>query len=682
MKLELAQPLALYLLVLTALGTVASAGYFSNSIMVAIVVAMLGSLFVPKEIRSELGASRVLGVVLVVLFAALGYDVVVRGGDVVGDASTFLVVVLVSRLYTGRTTVEARQILLLSLLVVLAGSALSTSFSFAPYFIGFIVCSVWALTTTQLEREVEARRKAGQPEASLQVRISGRYLLTTSLLSVVIFIQASAFFIAFPRLGIGYFRLAQRPSKQTVGYNDKVELGASGNIEESLNVVMRLEFENANQQASSLYFRGATLSEFDGRRWSRLSSGFSPLKMSADGLIHLRGRPDPHAISYKLAQEPSDIDSLVLPEQTTSFTLRRELGAPPIAGLRLVTSQGLDVIASRPPNIGLRVEGWLSPDTGVLPLRAPNEAETALPKSIDPRISELAKELAQGETATSVLAAKFMNHLHQFNYTTNLTAPPENTDPIAYFLFDTRAGHCEYFASALAVLLRTQGVATRLVSGYLGASYNRYGNYWFVTENRAHSWVEYFNPQLGWVRVDPTPPSGQPPTRTHISMLNEMLDVTRYRWNRYVLEFNLDTQLSAVKTVQQAMRDNKEGWKEAPQAVHQMWSEHRTTFLLTAVLLLLGWLYWLQRKIVRRKITAPTRLYRRYRKFVLGGNDSDTHTPIEVAAMARNRFPTLVDPINEMTEAYLQARFGGELQRVATMKRAWKQIRQAHSASR
>lgn len=679
MSLDLAQPLALYLLVLSALGTVASAGYFESSTMLVVMAAVVASWFVPLAIRRKLNTSKLLGFALVVLFGAVGYDIALRGADIVGGATSFLVVVLVSRLYTERTTHEARQILLMSLLVVLAGSALSISFGFAPYFIAFIVCSVWALTTTQLSKEVEIRRSAGQQDPGANVKVSGRYLLTTSVLSVLIFLQTSAFFLAFPRFGIGYFRLAQRQGKQSIGYNDKVELGSAGQIDENSAVALRLEFPDSKVNAALLYFRGATLSEFDGHRWSRLSNGMQQLRTSADGYIHMRGVPDPKAVSYRLFQEPSEVDSIILPEPTTSFMLRREPGTQPGMSMRLVTSQGLDVIASRPPTQAIKVEGWLSVDTGILPIREPLPVERFVPETIDPRVKTLADDLAGDRTATAEVAAVFMNYLRQNQtYSTSLSAPSVGVDPVTYFLFTSKAGHCEYFASALAVMLRTRGIPARLVSGYFGAAFNRYGNYWFVSENRAHSWVEYFNPKAGWVRIDPTPPSGQPPVRTQTTAFAEMLDVMRYRWNRYIIEFNLDTQIAAVRGVQQFMQENKSDWKEKPRAVGDFLLQHRMPFLVAALFALSGWLYWLRRSIVRRKITAPTRMYRKFARIVVGRDKVQSMLgPSEVARYGKELHPKAAPAIDRFTQAYLDARFGGELARTVEMREALREVKRA-----
>ena len=94
----------------------------------------------------------------------------------------------------------------------------------------------------------------------------------------------------------------------------------------------------------------------------------------------------------------------------------------------------------------------------------------------------------------------------RFTYTLNLTGKPGD-DPLAHFLFETRAGHCEYFASAMTIMLRTLGIPTREVNGFLPGEYNDLGGDYIVRASDAHSWVEVYFPGNGWMTFDPTPPA-------------------------------------------------------------------------------------------------------------------------------------------------------------------------------
>ena len=96
-----------------------------------------------------------------------------------------------------------------------------------------------------------------------------------------------------------------------------------------------------------------------------------------------------------------------------------------------------------------------------------------------------------------------------YRYSLELKGRPGSADPLAVFLFESRAGHCEYFATAMAVMLRQTGIPARLVNGFRTGEYNALGDAWVVRQYDAHSWVEaYFKP-YGWIEFDPTPAQAQ-----------------------------------------------------------------------------------------------------------------------------------------------------------------------------
>ncbi len=122
--------------------------------------------------------------------------------------------------------------------------------------------------------------------------------------------------------------------------------------------------------------------------------------------------------------------------------------------------------------------------------------------------------------------------------------------PLEDFLFYGREGHCEYFATAMAVLLRAAGIPTRVVNGFIGGDWNEFGEFFLIRQSDAHSWVEVFFPTYGWVIFDPTPPSiGAAAPRGRESFFFSYLDYLRYRWNRYVVDFNQIDQIRLINKV-------------------------------------------------------------------------------------------------------------------------------------
>jgi len=124
----------------------------------------------------------------------------------------------------------------------------------------------------------------------------------------------------------------------------------------------------------------------------------------------------------------------------------------------------------------------------------------------DPRIAELAKQVTSPARDRYAKARMLENHLRtNYGYSLVLRGTPNSPDPLAMFLFDVRKGHCEYFASALAIMLRQLGIPSRLVNGFRAGEYNSLGNNWIVRQYDAHSWVEAYFPPYGWIEFDPTP---------------------------------------------------------------------------------------------------------------------------------------------------------------------------------
>ena len=168
-------------------------------------------------------------------------------------------------------------------------------------------------------------------------------------------------------------------------------------------------------------------------------------------------------------------------------------------------------------------------------------ATLQLPATLSPRVRERAQRLtasAPGAAERVQAIVTWLRATHR--YTLRLPRPTPGVDPVESFLFDTTEGHCEYFATATALLLRAGGVPTRYVNGYLGGEWNDVGRYVAVRDNRAHSWIEAYVPASGWTRVDATPPLA-PPTRA--GRLSQVLDALDFRWSRWVVGYDLARQL-------------------------------------------------------------------------------------------------------------------------------------------
>jgi transglutaminase-like putative cysteine protease len=171
---------------------------------------------------------------------------------------------------------------------------------------------------------------------------------------------------------------------------------------------------------------------------------------------------------------------------------------------------------------------------------------------LDPRIAALAKTITDNAKAATPYdqahAIEMYLHAH-YAYTLDLTSPPEGTEPLSYFLFDKRGGHCEYFAAAMTVMLRSLGVPARYVNGFLAGDYNDLGGDYIVRSRDAHSWVEVYFPQYGWVTFDPTP-SNEPAAEGFLTQLGYYWDWYQLQWSEWVINYDFLHQYSLAQGVQ------------------------------------------------------------------------------------------------------------------------------------
>jgi hypothetical protein len=160
-----------------------------------------------------------------------------------------------------------------------------------------------------------------------------------------------------------------------------------------------------------------------------------------------------------------------------------------------------------------------------------------------------------------------------FDYSLVLDWDPGDS-PLGTFLFDARSGHCEYFASSMAIMLRTIGIPTRMVNGFLTGEYNPVGKSYAVRQSDAHSWVEVWLPGWGWVDFDPTPPDPNEGELSLATLMSHYMDALDLFWNSYVLTYDTDTQLQLFRSAQdmalafqQELRSRSNQWVAGGQAM-------------------------------------------------------------------------------------------------------------------
>jgi hypothetical protein len=281
---------------------------------------------------------------------------------------------------------------------------------------------------------------------------------------------------------------------------------------------------------------------------------------------------------------------------------------------------------------------------------------------LDPRVALLADSLTRGLDNRYDRARAIESFFkREFRYTLDLPATRNQTS-IEYFLFERRAGHCEYFSSGMAVLLRSLGIPARNVNGFLGGMWNASGRYLAVTQNEAHSWVEVWFPEFGWVPFDPTPGGSREAT-----IISEggggnafwpgrfFFDGMQHRWNKWVVDYNLEKQIGVFQQVGDLFR------RSQPTPRPGNWGALRGILPWIALVAMLVLLIRLRPRGGRRKVSAEARIYLALRRaYARAGYQDDNATPLAwIETLHRTRAPG-AETAERLVRSYLRARFAGE----------------------
>src|ERR1017187_1886400 len=436
-----------------------------------------------------------------------------------------------------------------------------------------------------------------------------------------------------------------------------------------------------NQPMGSAKWRGDVLSDFDGRVWSR-----SRILPGDRGIMAAGGHVSPGAHAGRQRSyrgEFTDLESRTLFFAGTPETVE---GLPEETVVELGT--GCFRIPRALPS-GFRYDVFSvleePPETAppaypppILDLRH-RERYLRIP-SLDPRIPELAQSMTAA--ATSDLGrARALEQGLRTGYGSTLELPQqESKDPLADFLFTRRKGHCEYFASAMAVMLRNLGIPARLATGFQSGTYNPISELWLVRASDAHSWVEAWIPGHGWTTFDPTPPDLSSHSLTLLSKAGLYLDAAETFWQQWVVGYDPNHQGTLADRIEQTARRLGIDWFVSLSVMEARWVVRAKAWIrrfgagAVAALLLAYWLWssgprlWcalrMRRRVERARrgdasVADATLLYERMLQVLerRGYRKPAWFTPVEFArSLPAAPFGQTV---KEFTLAYNALRFGG-----------------------
>ena len=316
-----------------------------------------------------------------------------------------------------------------------------------------------------------------------------------------------------PRVGLSWLLLQQR-NERTVGFSDSVDLGGVGALQADPALAMRVTpglLAESPPPRLNLYLRGTTFDAYDGRSWYRTQTGSTPLR-EVNGTHLISSVPTATDARLQIDLEPLDPPVLFVPPDAIALRLRQPLrdSAASLEDLYLVGGPEAGIRANRLLDRPLRYDVYLrplAPRPGATLTPRERARYLSLPDSTTAELRELAALWTAGAQTDAARAQVVEKHL-QTEYHYDLGSPSGGAaNPLNHFLFESKRGHCEFYSTAMAVLLRTLGIPTRNVVGFAGGTYNRFGQYYAVRQSDAHSWVEVFLDGNGWTRFDPTPPS-------------------------------------------------------------------------------------------------------------------------------------------------------------------------------
>src|SRR3989441_12292739 len=288
-----------------------------------------------------------------------------------------------------------------------------------------------------------------------------------------------------------------------VGFSTYVDLRLRGVLDDAL--VLRVRPTRPG------YWRGLAFDTYTGRGWRMSDHAVEEFASSEQSRIVPRLGPDEpwpagseQSIQtfYVEAEQPNVIFAAYRPFEI--FFPTGTIGVDRYAGMRSPLRLEQGMIYSVISRVPAPAEALLARGHGDVP--APIRAHYLQLPAISPRVRHLASELTAGVESPYQQAEAIRRYLRrEFTYTLQAPLLPDRADAVDEFLFVTRQGSCETFASTLAVLLRAAGIPARLVTGYTTGSYNVLTGYYEVRNSDAHAWVEMFQPGAGWIEIEATP---------------------------------------------------------------------------------------------------------------------------------------------------------------------------------
>lgn len=620
--------------------------FISGELPVWIPIVFFGGILVAWMGKRPVATIGNVSVVFLIVAAIALYSAALASQlDLVIAACSFAGILSLHRVLAEPTPATDGHVLLTNLLMLAGGAALSGDMLFALCLAAFAVLTILSLGLGTLETHHDS---AIQMPLRAPLRVLGWGGAATLAGTVLLF-------VLIPRLSWNVAaNRAGRGLNPRTGFAGEVRLGGGrGKLKTDPRTLARVTMKPSPRDAKlDAYWPGTVLTAFDGRAWS---------KRAASGERHAqaqRGTRSKGAIEQRVELLPGYGSETAIGLETPILFLHAQLsdtrGTRPIGFLTF----GREEVRfdERAPTYRYSVISQPKPravpdaeeDEGA------REEELALPEGLDPRVEALARTLIGDASTEREKASRIEKHLRtRFVYSLELVEDP--TNPLEHFLFERREGHCEYFATALTVMLRTVGVRARLVTGFFGGDRANDGAY-LLRAGDAHSWTEVFIPDEGYVRFDATPQEyrSAQPDALWASVVNAF-ERLEDRWRALVVEYSIREQASLAMSI----TGTKSRWERRDDEAKGR-KRSALPWQLLAAGLASGLGAWLYVRVKHGAADEAARL-RRTLTGILGDADVEQRGLEETARAWQNaagRNPGEVETLRRAVDRYLAARFG------------------------
>lgn len=556
------------------------------------------------------------------------FDYTISG---VGPGTALLAVMAALKLLETRQRRDQFVLLFISIFLIMASLLREQYVWSLPYLVACLGLTMTAWLRISGAESEPARASFGA---------AGRLLLYAAPLAL-------AMWIFFPRIAAPFWEVPIDTSRATAGLSDTMSPGDISSLTLSDAVAFRVQFETPPPAPSQRYWRGLVLHRFNGRSWSGIDPGPAP---DAGDRLEVYGEP----VRYQVTMEPTQQQWLFALDIPYGVSLEKSFMG---RQHQVASVQPIDqrVVYSAVSYLQYRIDA-------LLPERI-KARYLHLPQGRNPRTAALARRMYLAAGSDRRFIEDVLQKFHDEPYHYTLEPPPLGADPVDEFLFETRRGFCEHYASAFAVMMRAAGLPARVVLGYQGGEINPMGQYMIVRQSDAHAWTEVWLEGRGWSRVDPT--AAVAPGRIEAGMSGAALagiganwglhapsrlmhrlvltwDAFNVRWNDWVLGYGPEKQSSFL----QALGMDRPDWRKMMLALTAV-----LALLVAAVSLLL-----LRRYRPPRKDTAA-RLYRRFTRKA-GLRPARGESPRAYAGRLASTGAASSHDADRITALYLAARYG------------------------